>query len=174
MSDTATCRRVVCCGVNGVQFNDFIYSLVLGESYTNPELSYTINCPPGYDCTADSVVVVIPPGTIKFTPTVLDPNPPNSGSGDPWNPISGTYNFDCGSETLTIRTDGTGFTNDQIDQIINFLAQCQANKDGYDELLPTPIFTPSGAPGIRLWNTEQSCTATCLNANSATNADRVE
>lgn len=158
---TETCRRVSCCNVNGVEFSPFQYSLVNGTTYTNDEMTFTIHCPSGYDCTADSVVVVIPPGTIKFTPTQIDPNPPRSGSDDPWNPAPGVYDFNCGSETLTIRTDGTGFTNDQINQIITFLAQCQANKDGYDELLPTPIFTPSGAPGIRLWNTEQTCTATC-------------
>lgn len=156
---TSDCRRVSCCGENGVEFSAFQYSLVLGETYQNPEFTLVYPCPEGYDCTAPSVTIVIPPGTIKFTPTTINPNPPKTN--DPWNPASGTYTFECGSQTLTITTDGLGFTEAQITQIVNFLANCQAEQDAITQLEPNPITTPNGQPGIRLWNTEQSCTATC-------------
>lgn len=162
MSDSE-CRRVACCGENGVQFNDFVYNLVNGETYTNSEQTFTIACPEGYDCSAPSITITLPPGTIKYTPTIFNGNPPPSGSGNPWDPQSGTYEFTCGSETLTIIAEGA-FTNDQINSIIAFLSQCQATQDGYNGpggLNPVPIFTPSGQPGIRLWNNEQTYTAEC-------------
>lgn len=152
------CRRVSCCNATGEQFSDFTYSLVSGQTYTNNEFTLIVPCPRGYDCTADSVTIVLPPGRVKFTPTTISGNPPKAG--DPWDPLSGTYEFNCGNQVLTITATGA-FTQAQIDAIVDFLSRCQANQDAIAELQPKPVFTPSGKPGIRLWNTEQSYTAEC-------------
>lgn len=156
------CRKVSCCNAEGVEFSPFIYNVVNGQTYENAEFTLVVPCPEGYDCTAPSVTVILPPGTVRFTPSTLNQNnPPPSGGGDPWNPEPGSYTFTCGDQTLTITVGEEGFTQAQIDAIINFQATCIATQTGNAELEPVPIFTPSGAPGIRLWNAEQSCTETC-------------
>lgn len=166
-----TCRRVSCCNSeSGVEFSPFTYNLVNGGSYTNSETTFIIPCPVGYDCTGDSVTITLPPGTIRFNPADLDPNPPPSGGGGPWNPAAGKYTFNCGDETLTITTTGSGFTQAQLDQIIAFLAQCQANQDGNAILNPVPVLTPIGEPGLRLWNTEQTCIVNCTQGEGSATA----
>ncbi len=162
-TNTSECRKVSCCGdANLVQFSDLQYSLVSGASYSNSEFTLTVQCPVGYDCTAPDVTVVLPPGVIVVTPPIINTdNPPCSGCDDPFPPSPGSYTYSCGGASITITTDGTGFTQAQIDQLVNFFATCQATQDANVILQPVPVVTPAGSPGLRLWNTEQTCTVEC-------------
>lgn len=142
MQTEGDCRQISCCSGSDGNFIPYTYSLVSGQSYVNDEMTFTIPCPPGYNCTGPTITITIPPGNIKYTPVDFDPGDPPI-VGDPWNPGPGTYTFNCGAETLVVVVTTT-FTAAQITQIINFLASCQAVVIGKNNLQPTPTgFTNS-------------------------------
>lgn len=128
------CPEISCCETG--EFSSFTYSLVNGQSYLNDEMTFQIPCPPGYNCTGPSAFVRLPPGSIRFTPTVFTPNPPTWG--DPWTPEGGNYQFTCGTQVLNVLVGSAGFTNAQIIQIVNFLTSCVAIKESIPQLAPVP------------------------------------
>lgn len=137
MRSEEDCRRISCCDASEGNFSAFTYSLVSGFSYNNEEMTITVDCPPGFNCSGPTITIPIPPGGINFIPVDIDPNPP--GPGNPNLPEAGTYTFNCGANTLVITlAPGENFSAAQITQILNFLASCQAIPEIVTGLQPTP------------------------------------
>jgi hypothetical protein len=61
-------------------------------------MTFIVDCPPGYFCAGPTMKIVIPAGSIIFTPTDFGPNPP--APGQPWYPASGVYDFYCSNYTV--------------------------------------------------------------------------
>lgn len=143
------CKAISCCeGVeaDGSQFSEFTFSLVSGQSITNAETVFTFPCPPGYNCVAGPITIIIPPGILEFKPVNGTPVTPGQ---PPFVGEDGQYFFQCNGATLVITVaSGLGFSAAQLTQIINFLGSCVAEIEKL-KVLPAPV-PPNTPQGYRL------------------------
>ena len=137
MRSEEICRQITCCTEAQGNFSAFTFSLVNGRAITNEEIVFIVPCPPKFRCIGPTITITIPAGNLRYTPVDFDPGDPPI-VGEPWNPAPGTYDFTCGDQTLTVTTSGA-FTPAQITQIINFLASCEATRQGISRLNPVPV-----------------------------------
>jgi hypothetical protein len=116
-------------------------------------MTFIVDCPPGYFCAGPTMKIVIPAGSIIFTPTDFGPNPP--AWGQPWGLQPGVVQISCGGRTLNLvleparqaygnLLDSQGkevptdvlFSPDQIVAMMLFWAECQAKKQAIQQLNP--------------------------------------